>query len=100
AGMKTASSFLSAGWGAPSWELRDGQYPLLRQMLRPVLVIADDKTATYSGSAFTAFTSTIQGSATAGVDYTGTVIYTTSTPNPTNAGTYTITPGGIAVTAP
>jgi hypothetical protein len=99
--MQTPSTFTGAGWDTSiAWELRSGQYPLLKQLLQPIFVIADNKTSTYNGSAFTAFTSTVSPTTVPGGAYTGTVTFTPSTPSPTNAGTYTVTPGGVSVTAP
>ncbi|MBY0267266.1 MAG: filamentous hemagglutinin N-terminal domain-containing protein, partial [Burkholderiales bacterium] len=99
--MKTPSNFTGAGWDTSvAWELRSGQYPLLKQMLQPVYVIADNKTSTYNGSAFTAFTSTTGPTGTPGGVTTGSVTYTPSTANPTNAGSYTVTPGGVSVATP
>jgi len=100
--MQTKSTFDSsgAGWDTNvAWELRNGQYPLLKPMLRPVYVIADNKTSTFDGNPFAAFTSTTGPSGTPGGATTGTVTFTPSTANPTNAGTYTVTPGGVSVAA-
>ncbi|MFO0439789.1 MAG: filamentous hemagglutinin N-terminal domain-containing protein [Betaproteobacteria bacterium] len=100
--MQTKSTFDSsgAGWDTNvAWELRNGQYPLLKQMLQPVYVIADNKTASFTNTAFTAFTSTTGPTGTPGGATTGTVTFTPSTANPTNAGTYTVTPGGVSVAA-
>lgn len=100
--MQTPSNFTAAGWNTmvDAWELRSGQYPLLKQMLQPIYVIADNKTSTFNGSAFTAFTSTTGPTGAPGGATTGSVTYTPSTASPTNAGTYTVTPGGVSVTAP
>lgn len=100
--MKDPTGYTVAGWDTNiAWELRSGQYPLLKQMLQPVYVIADNKISTYNGSAFTAFTSTTSPTGTPGGAITGTATYTTTPDNPpVDAGTYAITPGGISVAAP
>ncbi len=96
--MQTPSTF--GTWDTSvAWELRSGQYPLLKQLLQPIFVIADNKSAAYTGSAFTAFTSTVSPTTAPGGAYTGTVTYTPSTASPTNAATYTVTPGGVSVTS-
>ncbi|KAF5074510.1 MBG domain [anaerobic digester metagenome] len=60
-------------------------------------ITADDKTKTYDGSAFTAFTSTYSGFVN-GEDasaLSGTLTYTGTAATSINAGTYTITPQGV-----
>ena len=60
-------------------------------------VTADNKTKTYDGSAFTAFTSTFSGFVNS-EDATvlgGALTYTGTATTATNAGTYTITPTGV-----
>jgi filamentous hemagglutinin family protein len=101
AAMKTASTFTAANWGTlGTWELRNGQYPLLRQMLQPIFVIGDNITATYSGAAFAAFTSAISPATIPGSAYTGAVTYTPSTASPKNVGNYTFTTSGLNLTDP
>ena len=89
AGMKNPSNFMQWITPAQAWELRAGQYPLLQAMLQPIFLQPDDLSTTYTGSAITG----LSGSSTApNGALTGAVTYTTSTANPTNVGSYTITP--------
>lgn len=89
AAMKNPANFTTWITPAQAWELRAGQYPLLTAMLQPVFLRANDLSTTYTGSAI----SGLSGSSTApNGALTGAVGYATSTPNATNAGSYTITP--------
>ncbi|HEX6858907.1 MAG TPA: YDG domain-containing protein [Caulobacteraceae bacterium] len=97
--MKTASTFTGDWVTSGVWELRDGQYPLLKQMLQPIFVIANNKTTTYNGSAVTDFNSTI-APVGLGSNYAGTVTVTPSTADPTNAGSYTLTASGLSLVSP
>jgi filamentous hemagglutinin family protein len=98
--MKTTSNF-TGDWATDgAWELRSGQYPLLWQMLRPIYVVADNKTTTYNGSPVTGFTATIGPAGTSSALYSGSVTITPSTASPTNAATYTLTPSGLTLANP
>lgn len=94
ANLQTAATF--AAWNPAIWELQDGAYPRLKTGLIPIFVYADDVSGTYTGAAFTAFTSSISYDNSF---YTGSLNYTTSPDNPAiNAGVYGVLPGGLSAT--
>ncbi|MDZ4255458.1 MAG: YDG domain-containing protein, partial [Sulfuritalea sp.] len=98
--MQTPSNFTGAGWDTTfAWELRDGQYPLLKQLLQPIFVHASNTTTTYSGLAVTSAGATVAPGTATGGDFSGTAI---SAPTATaiNTGTYTLAASGLTLTNP
>ncbi|MCK9285776.1 MAG: filamentous hemagglutinin N-terminal domain-containing protein, partial [Rhodocyclaceae bacterium] len=95
--MQTPSNYTGAGWDTAAWDLRSGQYPLLKGMLQPIFVYTNSTSTTYSGTAVSGFGTTVSGGTVS--DYSGTITVTPSTASPTNAGTYTLTPSGLTLTA-
>ena len=94
-GMTDLSNFTAAGWSiddaggsGATWRIYDGETaPLLRFLLTPVTVTADNASKTYDGSAYTGFTYTSSDS-NAGFDGTLGSNLTSA-----NAGTYSIDRG-------
>ncbi len=97
--MKTPSFYTSAGWDTAAWELRNGQYPMLKQVLQPIFVYATNTTTTYSGLAVTSAGATVVAGAATGADFSGSASSAPTT-TATNVGTYTLTPSGLTLTDP
>jgi hypothetical protein len=107
-GLTTAQAKQQSNWSGfdfnNTWIMYDGiSYPLLRSMLTPLIVTADDQSKTYTGTAFSGTNTAVYSSA---LPPNSTF---TSSPNPPtvtfggawqtglNAGTYAITPGGVTL---
>ena len=77
------------------WRQYDGHSnPLLKTFLTPLTVTANDKTKTYNGLTFSGGAGYTKSVVTSG-DIHGVVTYTGNSQGAKDAGSYTITPGGL-----
>ena len=92
--MQQQSNF--TGWDfTGTWIGYDGHTnPLLRSFMTPLTVTASNATKTYDGSAYSG-TNSVTYSSTPNANLLGTVSYSGTSVGATNAGSYTIIPGGL-----
>ena len=95
AGATSANGNLNPGWDFQStWLAYDGHTaPLLRSFLTALTVTANSATKTYDGQAYAGFGASY--SSTPGTELLGTISYGGTAPGASNAGSYTIAPGGL-----
>ena len=93
--MKASASY--AGWDLTNkWLMAEGPtYPLLRELMVPLLVTANSTSKTYDGVSY-AGGNGVSYSRTPNVNLQGTLYYVGNSQNSINAGLYMITPGGLS----
>jgi filamentous hemagglutinin family protein len=92
--MKKSASYV--GWDLTNkWLMMEGQtYPLLRELMVPLLVTANSTSKTYDGQSYTDSYSVSYSRPD--VSLTGTLSYSVNPQNSINAGLYMVTPGGLS----
>ena len=92
--MKKSASYF--GWDLTNkWLMMEGQtYPLLRELMVPLLVTANSTSKTYDGQSYTDSYSVSYSRPD--VSLTGTLSYSVNPQNSINAGLYMVTPGGLS----
>jgi filamentous hemagglutinin family protein len=84
--------------GSTIWRIyEDSSMPLLRTLMQPITVTAVNATKTYDALAYSGGNGVTYSVAPTGLVVSG-LMYTYSNPSPLNAGSYSITPGGILST--
>lgn len=108
-GLTTSQAQQQANYGnfdfSNIWTIRAGSsYPLLRSFMAPLYIKADDQSMTYNGSSFPASSYTATASSgiapSADAKLSGTLTYGGTATTAVNAGSYTITPGGLSLANP
>ena len=91
--MKDSASY--AGWDLTNkWLMAEGPtYPLLRELMVPLLVTANSTSKTYDGASYSGVYSVSYSRPD--VSLTGTLFFTGNSQTSINAGLYMITPGGL-----
>lgn len=97
--MRQSSNFSSTWDFTDTWYMRDGfSYPLLRALMTPLTVTANDYTRTYNATAYSGGNGVTYAGFVGGETSSvllGTLAYTGTSQGARNAGSYVITPGGL-----